>query len=77
MTTKITYPMWDNEDKEYVQKTKTYENIEDVVYKIFDIRDSMRQGYDITLFGSMTEGYIIRATPKPTSKVGKSMNGEN
>ena len=77
MVYKLTSPGWLENKKKYVLDTDDYDSIEDLIMAIFDARDGMRQGYDIVLSGSLEAGYVMTATPKPTSKLGKSAEGEN
>ena len=77
MVYKLTSPGWLENKKKYVLDTDTYDSVDELISAIFNARDSMRQGYDIVLTGDVDNGYIMTATPKPTSKLGKSMDGEN
>ena len=74
MVYKLTSPGWLDNKKKYVLTDDSYDTIEELITAIFESRDSMRQGYDIVLTGELETGYVMTATPKPTSKIGKSLS---
>ena len=77
MVYKLTSPGWLENKKKYVLDDDNYDSIEELIMAIFNARDGMRQGYDIVLTGNLDAGYVMTATPKPNSKLGKSAEGEN
>lgn len=71
---KLTSPAWIEKKKKYIDDSDYYNSIEELITAIFNARNSMRQGYDVTLVGNLDDGYIMSAVPKPNSKLGKKMS---